>query len=339
MHARPLVAVAAVLGATLGGCAATGTGAEQLPPASPAASPAPNAAPDCPPASVEVASARQLQRALDDANPGDVIALADGTYSGRFRMAASGSAAEPIFVCGGAGAVLDGGGVDHGYVLHLDGVRHVRVVGFTVTNGQKGVMADGVRQTVIGGLDVHGIGDEAIHLRRDSTDNEVVANRISQTGQRRADFGEGVYVGTAESNWCDVNDCDPDASDRNRILGNTFSDTTAEAIDVKEGTTGGEIGDNTFDGAGLSSADSWVDVKGNDWVIRGNSGKTSPRDGFQTHRVADGWGTGNRFEANSAQLDGPGYGFALTPPLDNTVACDNVATDAGAGLSNVECSS
>jgi hypothetical protein len=38
-----------------------------------------------------------------------------------------------------------------------------------------------------------------------------------------------------------------------------------------------------------------------------------------------------------AAVNGPGLGFALRPTVSNEVACDNRATGAGGGLSNVTC--
>ncbi len=287
-----------------------------------------------------VDSADALQTALDGAGPGDVIRLAPGTYDGYFTATASGTADQPITLCGPSEAVLDGGDTeDSGYVFHLDGASYWVLAGFTVTNGQKGVMADGTVGTLISGLTVHRIGDEAIHLRGFSTDNVVSGNTVHDTGNRREKFGEGIYIGTAESNWCDITDCEPDRSDRNRVIGNTIYDTTAESIDIKEGTTGGVVEGNTFDGASLveDDADSWVDVKGNGWVIAGNTGVHSPVDGFQTHEILDGWGTDNVFRDNTATVDGSGFGFSLTPVLGNTVECGNTVSGADEGFANVDC--
>jgi parallel beta-helix repeat protein len=293
----------------------------------------------CENATVEVDTSVELQRALDDAEPGQVILLRSGEFTGQFTASVSGTQERPIVLCGSADSILNGGDVDDGYVLHLDGADYWHLDGFGVTNGQKGVMADATTGTVIEGLTVTKIGDEAIHLRNSSTDNVVSGNTISGTGHRRDKYGEGIYVGTAESNWCDVSDCEADASDRNVIENNTISDTTAEAIDIKEGTSDGIVRGNTFDGSGLEGdADSWIDVKGNGWLIEGNVGVDSPGDGFQTHEVVDGWGTDNVFRGNTAQVNGPGYGFALKPEAGNTVSCDNTATGAGSGLSNEPCS-
>jgi len=296
----------------------------------------PDSTVDCP-AEPTVSTTDELTESLAEVEPGEVIVLAPGTYDGLFVATTSGTADEPITLCGPPDAVLDGGGPEGGYVMHLDGASHWRLGGFTVTDGQKGVMADGTVGSVISGLTVTSIGDEAIHLRKASTDNVVSGNIISDTGLRKPKFGEGVYVGTAESNWCDITACEPDPSDRNFIEDNTISGTTSESIDIKEGTSDGIVRGNTFDGSSISAADSWVDVKGNGWLVEGNTGTSSPTDGFQTHEILEGWGDRNVFRGNVATVDGTGFGFSLTPELSNVVECDNTATGAGEGLSNVEC--
>ncbi|GIG29384.1 right-handed parallel beta-helix repeat-containing protein [Cellulomonas marina] len=294
----------------------------------------------CRAATTEVADGDELRAALSAAGPGSTIRLRPGLYEGRFVITASGTSEAPATLCGPADAVLDGGGVEGGYVLHLDGAQHWLLHGFTVRNGQKGVMADGTVGTTISGLTVYGIGDEAVHLRRHSTDNRVVDNVISDTGHRRGKFGEGVYIGTATSNWESITDGEPDRSDRNEVARNAIYATTSEAVDIKEGTSEGVLHDNQFDGSGITDADSWVDVKGNDWEIRDNVGRFSPLDGFQTHDVADGWGTRNVFTGNSGAIDADeGHLVALRPVNENVVRCDNRLEGDGrsAGLSNVDC--
>jgi Right handed beta helix region len=297
----------------------------------------------CPDATVEVSTAEQLTAALADVGPGTVILLADGTYDGTFTASTSGTSAAPIWLCGSSDAVLRGPGTDNGLVLHLQRVTHWRLLGFTAREGQKGVMADGVSASVFQDLTVTDIGDEAVHLRTASTGNVVRGLTISHTGLREEKFGEGVYVGTAESNWCKISDCAPDRSDHNVVIANTIRDTTAENVDVKEGTTGGVVADNTFDGAGMrGDADSWIDVKGNDWLIQNNHGTNAKTSGFQVNLQADGWGTGNTFDANTADVHGPGYGYELRAPTDepsagNRVTCTNTATGAAKGLTNTSC--
>ncbi|WP_432830008.1 right-handed parallel beta-helix repeat-containing protein [Dactylosporangium sp. CA-092794] len=316
-------------------------GSAGAPPTGPAGpAPAPSAVPaDCPKATTTVSDAKDLEDALSAAQPGNVIVLRDGVYEGKFVASKAADKDNPIYLCGGSGAVLDGGGVKAGYVLHLDGASYWRVLGLTLRNGQKGLMADHVQGALIQGLTVEQIGDEGIHLRNFSSDNVVRGNTVRNTGNRRDTFGEGIYVGTAESNWCTVSDCKPDNSDRNVVEGNTITDTTSESVDIKEGTTGGQVINNTFDGAKFSGshADSWIDVKGNDWLIQGNQGHNSKLDGFQTHEVVKGWGSNNVFKGNTAEVNGPGYGFNFTPVNGNKADCDNKVTAADKGFGNIPC--
>lgn len=291
----------------------------------------------CPAATLTVATSAELTAALAAPEPGTVILLADGVYVGNFVGTGAGAAGQPITLCGGKGAVLDGGGKEDGYVLHLDRASHWTLQGFTVRNGQKGVMLDETTQSVVQGLTVEGTGDEAIHLRRFSSDNLVAGNTVTGAGLRKPKFGEGIYIGTAESNWCDITSCEPDKSDRNEIRENTISGTTAESIDIKEGTSDGVLTGNSFEGSSIKEADSWVDVKGKGWRIERNTGKNSPLDGFQTHEILDGWGTGNVFRENTAEVNGPGFGYSLKPVRDNVVDCSNTASRAEQGLSNLPC--
>jgi hypothetical protein len=122
------------------------------------------------------------------------------------------------------------------------------------------------------------------------------------------------------------------------VLDNLISATTAEAVDVKEGTTGGVVAGNHFDGGALSGADSWVDIKGDDWRITGNEGTNSPTDGYQTHQIKRGWGDRNIFAGNTGHGIKTGFGFHLAPPLSNVLSCDNQAPGAGSGLANIACS-
>src|SRR5690606_741879 len=102
--------------------------------------------------------------------------------------------------------------------------------GLTIADGQKGVMVDGGQHNVLQGLTVEQIGDEGIHLRSHSSDNLVLDNVVRETGLRKPKFGEGIYVGSAESNWCEYTGCAPDRSDRNVVEGNTIESVPSEAV-------------------------------------------------------------------------------------------------------------
>ena len=283
---------------------------------------------------VPVADANGLRTALADARPGDRIDLAAGVYSGQFSITRSGAAAQRIRLCGPRAAVLQHGDVATGRGLHLQGASHWDLSGFTVSTVKKGIVMDAGTHNVIDDVEVHSIGEEAIHLRSFSTDNIVSNSAIHHTGLTDHRFGEGVYVGSPATQWCTWSACGPDRTDRNVVRANRFSFTTAEPVDVKEGTQFGIVESNTFDGTGLL-ARSWVDVKGNNWLIRDNRGTLSPMHGFMTEIAAPGWGTGNTFVGNVANVFGTGYGYSLR--AGNKLGCDNIENAAALGHSNVAC--
>jgi hypothetical protein len=287
-----------------------------------------------------VSTVTELQQALGSAQPGTTIALQAGVYQGNFVAATSGTSAAPITLCGNRDAVLEGMSITSGYTLYLDRVSWWKLEGFSVEGGQKGVMADGATHDLIYGLFVHGTGDEGIHLRSFSSYNVVSDNVVRDTGRNVQFFGEGIYVGSANKNWCKYTGCHPDESNYNVIEYNNIADTTAENIDIKEGTTGGIIKDNTFNGTGMveSAATSWVNVKGNDWTIEGNTGADTIDNGFSVHQVYPGWGIGNIFRLNTATIAGDGYGiYVQSVHLQTTVDCNNVVIGAQARLSNIPC--
>jgi hypothetical protein len=294
---------------------------------------------DCPKATVRVESAAELGTALAEARPGASIAIAPGQYPGNFIATRSGTAKQPIYLCGPRTAVLAAGSIKGQYGLHLNGASWWRVKGFTVRNAQKGVMMDGVTGVGLQDLLIDEIGDEAVHLRRNSSDNVVRGLTIGRTGLRKPKFGEGVYIGTAESNWCETTQCEQDHSDGNFVLDNDIKQTSAEAVDIKEGTSGGVVAGNRFDGADITGADSWVDVKGNGWLIADNKGVRAPEDGYQVHEIVDGAGYRNLFSGNVSVVNAGGHAIKVTKTHSgNVVRCNNTAVGAAEGLTNITCS-
>jgi Right handed beta helix region len=288
----------------------------------------------------DVSSADDLRAALAAAVPGETIVLAPGTYEGNFVATASGRQGALITLCGGRNAIIAAPGIEHGYALHLDGASWWRLIGFSVQGGQKGIVADGVTHDLLYGLYVHDIGDEGIHLRAFSSYNTVSHCIIRRTGLYKTFYGEGIYVGSAHKNWCRYTHCQPDQSNYNQIIDNNIADTTAENIDIKEGTTGGLIKGNYLDGAGMvaSAATSWINVKGNHWTVEDNIGIDSIGNGFSVHQVYPGWGLDNVFLNNHARVNGPGYGiYVQSHHLGTVVSCDNVAEGAAGGMSNIPC--
>ncbi|MEP6677499.1 MAG: chondroitinase-B domain-containing protein [Ferruginibacter sp.] len=299
---------------------------------------------------IHVVDATTLKAALLNAKPGDEIVMADGNYNGRFVIASgtNGTSAKPIILRGSRNAVLDGGDINTGYVLHLQSNYWI-IKGFTVTNGLKGLMVDGALYSVIDGIKVDHIGEEGIHLRKFSSHNTIQHSEISNTGLKTADYGEGIYIGSAKNNWAKYSDGKPDLCDSNLISNNTIGPAVAaECIDIKEGTTGTIIRGNIFDAAGITganSADSWIDVKGNHTLIENNTGNNPGgsifTDGYQVHCAFAGWGNYNEFKNNNCTVNASGYGFNIQlsgsngATTGNKVYSNNIVTGAVKGISNI----
>ncbi|WP_282795293.1 right-handed parallel beta-helix repeat-containing protein [Streptomyces sp. CC224B] len=294
----------------------------------------PHAWAGAPAGTIEVSTAAQLKAALASASPGDTIRLADGTYNGNFKSTVAASAGSRITLTGSSKAVLKAGG---GYGLHLDGASYWTVKGVTVTGGQKGIMIDAARGVVVDGVTVHGLAMEGVHFRRSSSDGVLRNSRIHDTGNDNRGMGEGVYVGSANTL--------SDRSDNVRILDNVIGpDVGGEAVDLKEGTRNGRVAGNTFDGRGLTGNnydDSWVDVKGNGYVIEDNTGRNTTNNGYETHTQQPGWGCGTVFRGNRSDLTGATGSRQLAINVTNqsdtcrtTVHASNTVK-GGKGLTNI----
>lgn len=362
-------------------------------PTTPSPSPTPTPGPTPTPTpdggrQVNVTNASQLEMALSTAQAGDVINLADGTYtakgnsvtvgkqnaSAKFRINGKvGTAQKPIVIQGSRKAIIDGkpggDGTGSDYGFHVFNSQYVYIKGIRIRNAAKGLILDNAQHNIIDGVEVDTVGAEAVHLRRFSSDNVIKNSTVHDTGMRQAQFGEAIYLGSANSNWGTISDGKPDTSDRNQVLNNTLYAFKAEGIDIKEGSSNGLIQGNTFNGSSLygeNSGDSWVDVKGNGYTLNANKGsrlnrvekaKEDQAAAFQTHSLVTGWGNNNTFSNNVVDVSGvqivtkdksnadaevltPGsaYGFWFESKTSGNVAfCNNTVTNAGKGFANVPC--
>jgi hypothetical protein len=245
-------------------------------------------------------------------------------------------------------------GWDSGYGLWLYGAPYWNLTGFTVAESKKGIVLDNSHHVVLDGVSVHHVDEEVVHFRKSSSDSVIRDSRITDTGLVQKGYGEGVYIGSANSNWeCHGNSGGVDKSDRVQVIGNRIGpNITAEPIDVKEGTFNGVIRGNTFDGKGITgqnSAGSWIDVKGTGYLIEDNTGTfTEPgtfTNGYETHNPGTTPsfpnGCGNTWRNNKSDLGGVGqYAINITSTSKckdnpNIVQASNTLTGATKGLTNV----
>lgn len=289
---------------------------------------------------VMIADAAQLTDALAKVTPGTLIRLAPGSYADTFDATISGTADKPIILCGPREAIIDSSANPTLTSIDMLNVQHWILSGFTITGGGQGIYLNGSSDNELRGLSIHDVGQIAIRLRNGASRNTIQSCEIKNTGMKDPTSAEGIFLGSLDSAWPDPNT--PDACDDNKILNNAFGPgIKTEHIDIKEGTKGGEIRGNTFDGTGLlgaNSEDSWVVVTGSNYLFADNVGTTSPKDGFQVRSSNVAWGHNNTFQKNTAKVNGPGYGFYVAPSSTGTVVkCDNVVEGAVAGFSNVMC--
>jgi hypothetical protein len=231
-----------------------------------------------------------------------------------------------------------------GYGFHLQ-ANYWKLTGFTVSHASKGIVLDRASHNLLDGLAVHDIDDEGIHFRVFSSDNVLQGSTIHDTGLAAPGYGEAIYVGSANSNGGSLTGGAPDASDRNCIADNTIGpNVAAEGGDLKEGTRDGFVVGNRYDATGISGAndaDSFLDAKGNGWLIYGNTVRNPAQshvlvDGFQAHEQLPGYGDDNTFQVNTVDLESTGYGFDVAAATSGNRVCDdNHVTAAGAGFANV----
>ena len=219
------------------------------------------------------------------------------------------------------------------------------MTGFSITRGINSIIADDCSNNIFSSLTIDRSGSSAIRIQNFSTGNVVRDNVITDTGLTGAEFGEGIYVGTSPGRWCDISDCQPDASNNTLIEGNTIGpDVRSEHIDIKPGADNGEIRYNTFVGEGMIMSQagwpaSWVILQGNAYKIHHNYGTDAILRGSWIPAVPDSrFGNDNEFWANEAHVNGADWGFYITNgTTGNVVRCDNVVTGAVRGYSNVSC--
>ena len=298
----------------------------------------------------KVSNAIELKQALKTAKPGDHILLNDGLYQGNFEIDASVSGVKnkPIKLTGGRNAILDGNTIQNGYVLHVK-ANFWEIKGITIRNGLKGLVTDEASYNIVNQVLVTQIGEEAIHFRKFSKYNIVKNSEVSYTGLKNPGYGEGIYIGTAYSNWSKISNGEPDKCDSNQIINNKIGPfVAAECIDIKEGTTGGIIRGNTFESKGITganSADSWIDVMGNYYTIENNTGNnTQPSvllDGYQVNCAYNGWGCNNEFKNNNSNVNAQGHGFNIRlksskgAAIGNIIYSNNKVKGAVMGVANV----
>lgn len=265
---------------------------------------------------VYVSTVQELHDALADAQAGDEIILKEGTYQhgdwigvwAVFYAEASGTAENPIILRSEDPehpAVLSGMTTESKYGLRIVG-SYWEIRDLVICEAAKGIFLEKSEHSIISGCEVYNIGDEAIHIIDNSSYNLVENCYIHDTGKYTPKYGEGVYIGSSYKTEGYGFDCH-----YNTVRGCKIGPgITADCVDIKEYTIGNVVEYCTFDGAdiaGENGADSFVEIKGNDCIVRNNTGyqNNCPNMAyaFDAHQMLEGWGMNNQVYENTVYLD------------------------------------
>ncbi len=181
-----------------------------------------------------------LEAAAKLALPGDEIRLAAGVYPGNQRIQnLHGTADEPIRISGvGAQTVFDSANMEAIDTLRIEESSHLVLEDFVVTSGIHGTFVTSSDHIVLDSITWRDIGQEALAIQGTSVDVLVRNCTIANTGLRGgrfAQYGEAIYVGASDG-LSPVRDI--------VISGCDISNITAEAVDIKPGSTRVTVSDN-----------------------------------------------------------------------------------------------
>ncbi len=263
---------------------------------------------------IRVTNTSELNNALENAQAGDEIVLAEGEYISTsnkwflFTSSSEGTEDQPIVIRSEDPehpAVIMGNSNTSGVALEISGDWwEIRDLKFS--RAQKGIVLDNSDHTKIINCEVYDIGSEGVHFRDNSSDCLAENCYVHDTGIVSPGSGEAFYVGSAQNTTEYGHECY-----RNTIRSCKMGpNVAAEHVDIKEYTIGTVVEDCLFDGTGMSGenfAKSFINIKGNDCVIRNNTGYrngcTAILRAFEQNQVADGWGQNALVYGNTAYMD------------------------------------
>lgn len=297
---------------------------------------------------VNVSTLTQLTSAVGNAQPGDCIVLAAGTYAlgSQLNINRSGTASSPIVIQGpGSGAVLDAN--QRG--VYLQG-SYVQLRKFRITDlPLTGLWLLGAHHDVIDSMEIDHSQQELLAIKYGSHHNIVRDSYFHDSGLSRGNPGEGIYIGgsMASGGCCDV------TTVGNQVLRNRFERIWTESLDIKDGSDSTLMQGNVIDGSGSQfinfNAVSLIAINSNYNRVIGNTLSDGSPHGivFFTVNVNGGTYQGSRgtlVQGNTIHLKdihnyGGGIGVKVSSGSTAIVKCDNVVTDipSGGEAYNVSC--
>lgn len=250
-----------------------------------------------------------INYAVARAEPGDVITVKNGRYREDVYIDRKHGGPNYITLRNNPGhaPVIVGAGLDSGR-NRIIASSFIKVIGFAITNANHGLFVEQSDNIVLSQLKVFSVGQQAIHIKTNSSFVVVEESEIYDTGKWKYN-GEGVYIGTSTSQQ----PANPPYDNTNNVVvrNNRIHNTTDECIEAKEGTYKVTIQGNTLSECLLSS-----EIKNPNWgsIELMSAGKFLDRDpnhvvsnnSIRTAKTAIGLHTGAIVSNNiiSGQLDG-----------------------------------
>lgn len=265
---------------------------------------------------VYVSNTDELIEALADVKAGDEIILKSGTYLNdewlgewsAFHAIASGTEDAHIIIRSenpDDPAVISGATQENKVALKIIG-SYWEIRDLVICEAAKGIFLQQSEHSIISGCEVYNIGQEAIHIIDNSSYNLVENCFVHDAGTITPKYGEGVYIGSSKNTDGYGYECH-----YNTVRGCKFGpNIAADHVDIKEYTIGNIVEECTFDGTGMkgeNGGDSFVEVKGNNCIIRNNTGYRNGCEkvlyAFDANVQLDGWGQNNRVYDNTLYMD------------------------------------
>jgi hypothetical protein len=187
-----------------------------------------------------------INYAIERMKGGDTLYVKAGTYTERVyinRPAGTASQHTTIQAYPGHKVVIKSTGFSGSGRVKIENTSYITFNGFEITNFNQGLFVENSHDILVQHCYVHDVGQEAIHVKRGSS-NITIQNCIIHDTRRYKFNGEGIYIGTSSSDQTSsgVND------NTNNILlkNNTIFNTNDECIELKEGTYGVTIDGNVL---------------------------------------------------------------------------------------------
>lgn len=172
---------------------------------------------------------KSIQEAVDRATAGDEILIKAGTYSPVRIKNKNATKSNPIAIVAAPGdegkVVISSGAYDRGAGISIENSSNIIVEDLKVTKSLFGIYLKESKNITIRDNKVYDIGQEAIHVSKNSSYVDIIDNTITDTGNRFGRYAEGIYLGTGSKSG--------DRTNQIEIRGNDISNTMSEAIDIK----------------------------------------------------------------------------------------------------------